>query len=115
MKVVFDEYPNVVLYVREVSASGGVWSDVFLADSRESLHPDVYVAERGQVVLDQETRRVDIVLTNMLTRCSQTPMKCMILSAPSLGWTRIRSSHARDLSVGCASCRCLNCEMRLIG
>ena len=62
---VFDEYfPNVVLYVREVSASGGGWSDVFLADSRESLHPDVYVAERGQVVLDQETRRVDIVLTN---------------------------------------------------
>ena len=62
---VFDEYfPNVVLYVREVSSAGDGWSEVFLADSRGSLQPDVYVADRGQVVLDEEARRVDIVLTN---------------------------------------------------
>ena len=62
---VFDEYfPNVVLYVREVSSAGDGWSEVFLADSRGSLQPDVYVADQGQVVLDEEARRVDIVLTN---------------------------------------------------
>ena len=62
---VFDEYfPNVVLYVREVSSSGDGWSDVFLADSRKSVQPDIYVAEQGRVVLDRDTRRVDIVLTN---------------------------------------------------
>ena len=61
---VFDEYfPGVVLYVREVSTDGGGWSDVLLADSRASQHPDIYVAERGRVVLNREERQVDIVLT----------------------------------------------------
>lgn len=62
---VFDEYfPNVLLYVREVSSSGDGWSDVFLADSRQSVQPDIYVAEQGQIVLDRDKRRVDIVLMN---------------------------------------------------
>ena len=62
---VFAEYfPNVVLYVREVSNAGDGWSGVFLADTRSSEQPDIYVAERGRVVLDREERRVDIVLTN---------------------------------------------------
>ena len=62
---VFDEYfPNVVLYVREVSNAGDGWSDVLLADTRSSEQPDIYVAERGRVVLDREQRRVDIVLMN---------------------------------------------------
>jgi len=61
---VFDEYfPDVVLYVREVSATGGGWSDVLLADSRASEQPVIYVAQRGRVVLDREERTVDIVLT----------------------------------------------------
>ncbi len=61
---VFDEYfPNVVLYVREVSTTGDGWSDVLLADTRASEQPDIYVAEHGRVVLDSEQRRVDIVLT----------------------------------------------------
>ena len=62
---VFDEYfPNVVLYVREVSTAGDGWSDVFVADTRASQQPDIYVAEHGRVVLEPEERRVDIVLTN---------------------------------------------------
>ena len=61
---VFDEYfPGVVLYVREVSTDGGGWSDVLLADSRSSQQPDIYVAERGRIVLNREERQVDIVLT----------------------------------------------------
>ena len=62
---VFDEYfPNVVLYVREVSTAGAGWSDVFLADLRQSDHPDIFIAERGQILLDEEKRLVEIVLTN---------------------------------------------------
>ena len=62
-RVFYEDFPNVMLYVREVSSTGGGWSDVFLADTRESDQPDIYVAERGQVVLDREARRVDIVLS----------------------------------------------------
>jgi LPS export ABC transporter permease LptF/LPS export ABC transporter permease LptG len=61
---VFDEYfPGVVLYVREVSTTGGGWSDVLLADSRSSEQPNIYVAEHGRVIIDREEQRVDIVLT----------------------------------------------------
>ena len=38
-----------VLYAREVSVTGGGWSDVFLADTRHSDQPDIYVAQRGHV------------------------------------------------------------------
>ncbi len=62
---VFDEYfPGVVLYVREVLPDGGGWADVFLADSRNSDQPDVYVAEKGQVILNREDRQVDIILSD---------------------------------------------------
>ena len=61
---VFDEYfPGVMLYVREVPPDGGGWSDVFLADSRTSDQPDIYIAEQGRVVLNREARQVDIILT----------------------------------------------------
>ena len=59
-RVFYDDFPNVMLYTREVSGAG--WSDVFVADMRKSIQPDVYVARRGQIVLDEEQRTVDIVL-----------------------------------------------------
>ena len=61
---VFDAnyFPGVVLYVREVSNTSAGWSDVFLADTRESTQPVVFVAQQGQVVLDREERRVEVVL-----------------------------------------------------
>ncbi len=63
-RVFYEDFPDVMLYVREVSATGEGWSDVFLADTRESNQPDIYIAERGQVVFDREARQVDIVLSN---------------------------------------------------
>nr|AIE90714.1 permease YjgP/YjgQ family protein [uncultured marine thaumarchaeote AD1000_06_A03] len=59
-RVFYEGFPNVMLYVRETSLNG--WTDVFLADSRSSDQPDVYVAKEGQVVIDPQERRVDIVL-----------------------------------------------------
>ena len=59
-RVFYDDFPNVMLYTREVSGEG--WADVFVADMRKSIQPDVYVAQQGQIVLDPEQRSVDIVL-----------------------------------------------------
>lgn len=63
-RVFYDAFPNVMLYVREVSATGTGWSDVFLADTRNPDRPDIFVAEQGRVVIDRERRLVDIVLHN---------------------------------------------------
>ena len=61
-RVFYEDFPNVMLYVREVSPAGDGWHDVFLADMRKANQPDVYVAARGRVVLDADARTVDIVL-----------------------------------------------------
>ena len=61
-RVFYEDFPNVMLYVREVSPAGDGWHDVFLADMRKASQPDVYVAARGRVVLDADARTVDIVL-----------------------------------------------------
>ena len=64
-RVFFDDFPNIVLYVREVSPTGGGWNGVFLADQR----PDgpVYLARRGGVVIDPKQQRVDLVLDDVTT------------------------------------------------
>ena len=61
-RVFYEDFPNVMLYVREVSDTGEGWHDVFLADMRQSDQPRVYVATQGQVLLDPDRRLVDIVL-----------------------------------------------------
>lgn len=61
-RIFYEDFPNVMLYVREVPATGEGWHDVFLADMRQSDQPHIYVASQGQVLLDPEQRRVDIVL-----------------------------------------------------
>ena len=58
------DFPDVVLYVHEVSSSGEGWSDVFLADVQRPEQPDIYIAERGRVGVDRERRTVAIVLEN---------------------------------------------------
>ena len=63
-RVFYQGFPGVVLYVRDVDVQGIEWSDVFLADSRDPATPQVYIAEKGRVVIDRERRLVDIVLTS---------------------------------------------------
>ena len=58
-----DDFPNLVLYVQEVSQTGGGWSNVFLADVGDPNRPDIYVAERGQVMVDPERRTVEVALS----------------------------------------------------
>ena len=61
-RIFFDDFPNLVLYVRDVPVAGG-WNGVFMADSRPGQAPAVYLAERGQVQLDRAARTVEMVLS----------------------------------------------------
>ena len=58
-RVFFEDFPDVVLYVREVPASGGGWRDVFMVDSRPGQPPATYLARSGRVVIDRERRWLD--------------------------------------------------------
>ena len=63
-RVFYQGFPGVVLYVRDVDVQGTGWSEVFLADNRDPERPQVYIAEKGRVIIDRENRVVDIVLTS---------------------------------------------------
>src|SRR6185295_13407232 len=60
-RVFFEDFPDLVLYVREVPRSGG-WNDVFMADNRPGATPSIYLARRGRVHLNREARTVQMVL-----------------------------------------------------
>lgn len=61
-RVFFEDFPNLVLYVRDNAADGRGWRDVFVADTRKPNQPEVFLADRGFLVLDRDQRRVDLVL-----------------------------------------------------
>ena len=71
-RVFFEDFPNMVLYVRDMSPDGQGWKHVFLADTRKPNQPEVFLADRGQLILDRAQRRVDLVLQRG-TRHSATP------------------------------------------
>src|SRR5688572_8319125 len=59
----FEDFPDTVLYVREIPAQGG-WQDVFAADVKNAAQPIVYVAERGRMVIDRQKQTIEMVLEN---------------------------------------------------
>jgi LPS export ABC transporter permease LptF/LPS export ABC transporter permease LptG len=61
-RVFFEDFPDLVLYVREVPVSGGGWRDVFMVDSRPGQPSATYLARQGRVVIDRERRTVEMVL-----------------------------------------------------
>jgi LPS export ABC transporter permease LptF/LPS export ABC transporter permease LptG len=60
-RVFFEDFPDVVVYVREVSPAGGGWTDVFMVDNR-SQSPATYLARHGRVVIDRAARTVEMAL-----------------------------------------------------
>lgn len=62
-RVFFEDFPGYVLYSRDV-AEGGGWKDVMVADTSTPGATTVTLAARGQLVLNREARRVDLVLTD---------------------------------------------------
>jgi len=62
--VFFEDFPNLVIYVRQVPPEGG-WRDVFVADSRHigtSGQTTVYFAREGWIHLDREKKLVQLEL-----------------------------------------------------
>ncbi|MEQ1572715.1 MAG: LPS export ABC transporter permease LptG [Vicinamibacterales bacterium] len=57
----FQDFPDLVLYVREVPSAGG-WNGVFMADNRTGQTPAVYLARHGRVLLNSEKRTVEMLL-----------------------------------------------------
>src|SRR5204862_1512774 len=63
-RVFFEEFTDLVIYVREVPANGG-WIDVFMADNRPGQSPSVYLAKRGRDIINREARTVEMVIENV--------------------------------------------------
>ena len=61
-RVFFEDFPDLVIYARDVPVSGGGWTDVFMADSRPGQPPAVYLASQGRVVIDRDERTLEMVL-----------------------------------------------------
>jgi LPS export ABC transporter permease LptF/LPS export ABC transporter permease LptG len=61
-RVFFDDFPNLILYVRDVPTAGGGWTGVFISDTRRSASPAVYLAQRGRVAIDQARQSIELVL-----------------------------------------------------
>lgn len=62
-RVFFDQFPDLVVYVREISSSSG-WKDVFLADSRPGQLESIYTAQSGRVAINREEETVALILEN---------------------------------------------------
>ena len=62
-QVFFTNFPNWVLYTRDIPQAGGGWKDVLVADTAQADDTTViYMASRGRLVLDREKQTVDLVL-----------------------------------------------------
>jgi LPS export ABC transporter permease LptG/LPS export ABC transporter permease LptF len=61
-RVFFDDFPNIVLYVRDVRPGVAGWSDVFAAETSRPGQPVVYLAKRGRMAIDRAKRTVSMVL-----------------------------------------------------
>ena len=62
-RVFFTNFPNRVLYVRDISPTTG-WHDVFVADATQPDRTMVHVAERGRLVINRPKHTVALVLEN---------------------------------------------------
>jgi len=60
-RVFYNNFPNKVLYVRDVEPGRG-WRDVFLADASQPDRTTVYVARQGRLAIDRVKRKVELVL-----------------------------------------------------
>jgi LPS export ABC transporter permease LptF/LPS export ABC transporter permease LptG len=61
-RVFFQSFPNLLLYVRDVPASGAGWNGVFMADTRPGQAQSVYVARHGLVQINREKKTVQMLL-----------------------------------------------------
>ena len=61
-RVFFEDFPNIVLYVRDVPMNGGGWIDVLAADTSNAAQPIIYLAKRWRMVVDRQAKTIQMVL-----------------------------------------------------
>ena len=72
-QVFFEDFPNWVLYARDIPAGGGGWKDVLVADIAKQDAPILYMARRGQLILNRAKQTVDLVLQDGTRYSSDGP------------------------------------------
>ena len=60
-RVFYTDFPNLVIYVREVTPGVG-WTDVMVSESSVPTQPKTYLARNGRLLLDESKRTVQMVL-----------------------------------------------------
>jgi lipopolysaccharide export system permease protein len=63
-QVFFEDFPGWVLYVRDAPNTGGGWRDVLVANTSRPDGTELYLAQRGRLVLSRQDRRVDLIMSN---------------------------------------------------
>ena len=71
-RVFFDGFPNIVVYAREVPATGG-WDGVFIADDRTGEGSSVYLARHGRAVVNRAARTLELVLEDWTRHTAEAP------------------------------------------
>jgi lipopolysaccharide export system permease protein len=61
-RVFLEQFPNLVVYLEDVSGSHSKWTGVFIADSTHSEIPKITLAERGILVSDPKDNRLTLHL-----------------------------------------------------
>jgi LPS export ABC transporter permease LptG/LPS export ABC transporter permease LptF len=61
-RVFFEDFPNLVLYARDVPRGGGGWKQLFLSDTRQQNEPLILMANRGRMIMDPKKQQVDLLL-----------------------------------------------------
>jgi lipopolysaccharide export system permease protein len=70
-RVFFQEFPEKVIYVRELPPEGG-WRDVFVADTARQNETTVYFARQGRIRLDEKKKLVQLELLHGTSHTTHT-------------------------------------------
>jgi LPS export ABC transporter permease LptF/LPS export ABC transporter permease LptG len=70
-RVFFQEFPDKVIFVRELPPEGG-WRDVFVADTARQNETTVYFARQGRIRLDQKKKLVQLELLHGTSHTTHT-------------------------------------------
>lgn len=72
-RVFFEDFPDMVLYVRNAVGAGAGWEGVLAADTRNAAQPELYVAAKGRMLVDREKQTIQMLLEDGTRhRTSQT-------------------------------------------
>jgi len=82
-KVFFEDFPGWVLYVRDAPNTGGGWRDVLVANTSRQDATELYLAQRGRLVLSRPDRRVDLILSNGARYSTGKPGETQIYTWPN--------------------------------